>query len=208
MATVTEQPTNLTEQPTEDERGDGLFAISSKMFAEMVDVGLIPRERRVFLREGELYEKMAKTTAHAAIQDGVTGALWRRLPAGFSVGSEHPVVLDDKNTPLPDVVVLKKKTVDYLERYPGPDDVLVVVEVAMTSLPRDLGPRLAQFSRTLPHATYVVVDVKNRRVIIHRRPQAEPAGYAEVEAVGPGQAIRLTVGGVDLEPIPFEELMR
>jgi methylaspartate ammonia-lyase len=208
MAIVTEQPTVVSEPPTEVGLGDERFAISSKMFAEMVDAGLIPRDCRVFLREGGLYEKMAKTKAHAAIQDGVAGALWRRIPPGFSVGIEHPVELDEKNLPLPDTVVLKGQSVDYLDRYPGADDVLLVVEVAVTSLPRDLGPRLAQFARALPQATYVVVDVANRRVLVHRGPGADPPGYAEVETVGPGQVIRLSVGGVDLQPIPFEDVMR
>jgi hypothetical protein len=207
MATVTEPQADVVVPPSDVEAGDTPYAISSKMFAEMVEAGLIPRERRVFLREGGLYEKMAKSKAHAAVQDGIVGALWRRLPAGFSVGSEHPVELDEKNMPLPDTVVLRGRTVDYLGRYPGAEDVLIVAEVAVSSLPRDLGPRLAQFAKTLPQATYLVVDVPNRRILIHRKPQAEPAGYAEVETVGPGQVIRLTVGGVELEPIPFEDVM-
>jgi hypothetical protein len=95
-----------------------------------------------------------------------------------------------------------------MDRYPTSGDIALVVEVAVTSLPRDLGPRLAVFARRLPEAVYLVVDVSNRRIVIHRESQSEPPGYAQIETVGPGQALRLTIGGVELAPIPFEDVLR
>jgi len=197
-----------TEPRIEVERAEEPFSITSDMFSDMVETALIPQDRRVFLWDGRLYEKMAKSKAHAAIHDAVGVVLSRRLPVGFYCGIERPIVLDEKHTPLPDLVVLRGQPHDYLNRYPSGSDVVLVVEVAVTSLSRDLGPRRAHYALTLPEACYMVVDVKSHCILVHRKPQAEPAGYAEVETVGPGQAIRLTIGGVELAPIPFEEVMR
>ena len=51
-----------------------------------------------------------------------------------------------------------------------------------------------------------------RQVIVHTGPRAAgdpPVGeYAGRDVVGPGGAIRLRLGGVDLAPIPFEDVMR
>jgi Uma2 family endonuclease len=196
-----------TETPVETQVADQPYSLTSDDYERMVETGIIPREKRVYLWDGELYEKMAKSTAHAVIQAVIAGALSSRLSPGFWVSSEHPVRLDQRHTPLPDVVVVKGRPFEYLERYPGGQDVVLLVEVAVTSLPRDLGVRLSHFATSLPEATYLVADVKNRRVLVHRGPRPDPPGYSEVETVGPGGALRLTVGGQELAPIPFEEIM-
>jgi Uma2 family endonuclease len=202
MATATEPliETEATETP---------YPITSEVYLQMVEAGLIPEDRPVYLWGGRLYEKMAKTYAHFAVHNALARALSSRLPAAYYVGHENPVRLDERHTPLPDMVVLRGDPLVYMreKRYPDARDVALVAEVAVSSLPKDLGSRLARYALSLPEAIYLVADVKNRRVLIHRRPQAEPAGYTEVETIGPGQAMRLTIGGVDLAPIPFEDLM-
>lgn len=200
----------ITESLVEVERDDEPYAITSAMFAEMVEAGIIPEARRVFLWGGRLFEKMAKTLAHFAVHNALARAVGSRLPGGYYLGHESPIRLDEHHIPLPDLVVMAGDPLVFVDekRYPDGRDVLLVAEVAVTSLPNDLGPRLALYARTLPNASYLVVDVRNRRVLVHRRPRTEPPGYAEVETVGPGQAVRLSVGHAELEPIPFEDLMR
>jgi Uma2 family endonuclease len=203
MATATEPLVEL-------EAADKPYAISSDDYFQMVEDGIIPRNRRVLLWDGRLYEKMAKTYAHFAVYNALARAIGVRLPLGHYLGYENPVRLDERHTPLPDLVVMTGDPLVFIDekRYPDGRDVVLVAEVAVTSLPKDLGPRLARYALALLNASYLVVDVKNRRVLVHRKPQVEPAGYAEVETVGPGQVIRLTVGGVELKPIPFEDVMR
>jgi len=207
MATATE--------PRVTEGTSGVpFPISSGLYYQMVEQGQIPEDRPVYLWDGRLYEKMAKTKPHADVHNAFNRALNRRLPPGLYVGNENPVRLDDRHTPLPDLVVLRGEPLEDLgeDRYHDYREVVLVLEVAVTSLPKDLGERLSLYALTLPDAVYVVADIKNRRVLIHRGPRpAQEAGrgeYAEVEEVGPGQMIRLEIGGVALDPILFEEVMR
>ena len=189
------------------------YPITSDVYVQMVEQGLIPSERRVFLWGGRLFEKMAKTKAHAAVHSAFIGAIARRLPAGMFVGAENPVRLDDTHLPLPDVVVARGAPLDYYDtRYPDGRDVLLVVEVALSSLPEDLGSRLARYARTLPLATYIVADISHRQVLVHTRPLAadgpEAGRYGDRLAVRVGEAIRLRLDGTDLEPIPYDEVMR
>jgi hypothetical protein len=189
------------------------FPITSDVYFQMVEAGMIPEDRLVFLWDGRLYEKMAKTHAHVGVHNTLLAALSKRLPPGFHLGTENPVRLDERHTPLPDLVVLRGEAVASLglKRYHDYREVVLVAEVSVTSLPKDLGERLSRYALALPDAVYVVADPKNRKILIHRGPRpAQEAGrgeYAEVEAVGPGQVIRLEVGGVALDPIPFEEVM-
>ena len=97
-------------------------------------------------------------------------------------------------------------------RYPDGRDVLLVIEVAMSSLPEDIGARLSRYALTLPSATYVVADIKNHQVLVHTGPRAAGAPdegtYAERIVARAGESIRLKLGDTDLEPIPYEEVMR
>jgi hypothetical protein len=206
MATATEPRVTegLTEAP---------FLITSDMFSEMIEKGLFPRESRVFLWNGRLYEKMAKSKYHSAVQNAFNQALTRRLPRGLFVGNENPVRLDDMHTPLPDLVVARGAPLDfYGTRYPDGRDVVLVVEVALSSLPEDLGVRLSRYALTLPQATYVVADIPHRQVLVFTAPRATAEGdkgeYGERVAVGPGATIRLRLGDAELEPIPYEEVMK
>ena len=81
---------------------EGVYPITSDVYVQMVEQGLIPRDRRVFLWGGRLYEKMAKTKAHGSVGAGINMTLVPRLPAGWSLWPESTIALDPTNAPLPD----------------------------------------------------------------------------------------------------------
>jgi hypothetical protein len=183
------------------------------MYFQMVEQGLIPRDRRVFLWGGRLYEKMAKSKAHSAVQNAWNQALTRRMPPGFFVGNENPVRLDATHVPLPDLVVVRGNPLDYFDtRYPEGRDVALVAEIAVSSLPEDLGARRLRYASAFPLATYVVADVPHHQVLIHSSPRTtnDPVGgeYGQCTVVRPGEVIRLWLDGVELEPIAYDEVMR
>ena len=203
----------VTETPVTGEAGEMPYPITSDVYFDMVERGLIPTDRRVFLWAGRLYEKMAKSKAHSAVQNAFIQALTRRLPPGLFVGSENPVRLDATHVPLPDLVLVRGNPLDYFDsRYPEGRDVALVVEVAVTSLSADLGPRLSRYAHALPLTAYVVADVPHRQFLVHTAPcpADDPRGGASDErsAIGPGASLRLRLDGRDLGPIPYEEVMR
>lgn len=186
--------------------------MTDDVLTHMIEHNLIPPDRRVFLWDGRLLEKMAKSKPHYAVQNAFGLALSRRLPPGLFVGSENPVRLDEMHLSLPDLVVLRGKPLDHEARYPDGRDVVLVVEVAVTSLAEDLGHRPDQYALALPEAIYIVADILHRRALVHTRPRAigDPAGggYEARAEVGPGGSISVCLGGVDIGPIPYEEVMR
>jgi Uma2 family endonuclease len=191
---------------------DAPFDLTADLFARMVEVGLFPRERRVYLLGGRLFEKMAKTKAHGSVGAGITMTLAPRLPAGWSLWPESTIVLDQDSAPLPDFAVIRSG--DLLgraapERYPGPADVGLLIEIAVTSLREDLTSALERYARAgIP--AYWVVDVPGRRVLAHGEPRVvEGRGaYARVEIVRAGETLPLVLDGREAARIPFDELLR
>lgn len=188
------------------------FELDIDLFARMVEAGIIPRDRRVFLREGRLFEKMAKTKAHGYVGAAVNRAVARRLPEGWSLWPESTIVLDATNAPLPDFAVIRGASpLDFAspERYPGPADVGLIIEIAVTSLRSDLTTVLEMYARAAIPA-YWVVDVAGRRILVHGDPRVvEGRGeYARVEIFRAGDSPPLVLDGREVARIPFEELLR
>ena len=136
----------------------------------------------------------------------------RRLPDDWSLWPESTIVLDPTNAPLPDFAVVRgANPLDFAtpERYPGPGDVGLLIEVAVTSLHDDLTTTREQYARALIPA-YWVVDVPGRRILVHTEPRVVDGKgeYARVETYRPGQSLPLVLDGQEVALIPFDELLR
>jgi hypothetical protein len=94
-------------------------------------------------------------------------------------------------------------------RDPEPRDVGHFIEVAVTSLRRDLTTALELYGRFLI-PVFWVVDVLGPRILVHSDPRvAEGRGtYDRVETYRPGQSVPLTLDGQQAAFIPFDELLR
>ena len=198
--------------PLQVPTADVPFDLTIDLFSRMVESGLIPPDRRVFLNNGRLYEKMAKTKAHGSVGAGITMSLAPRLPAGWSLWPESTIVLGPTNAPLPDFAVIRPGNLlgrAVPDRYPEPGDVGLLIEIAVTSLHDDLTTALEQYARASIPA-YWVVDVPGRRILVHTEPRVvEGRGeYARVETYRPGQALPLVLDGQEMARIPFDELLR
>ena len=188
------------------------YDLTIDVFSRMVESGLIPPDCRVFLSSGRLFEKMARTKAHGSIGAAVTRAVDRRLPDGWSLWPESTIALDPTNAPLPDFAVVRAANpLDFaaLDRYPGPGDIGLLIEVAVTSLRDDLTAGLERYARALI-PVYWVIDVLGRRILVHTEPRVVDGRgeYTRVETYRPGQSLPLVLDGHEVARIPFDELLR
>ena len=80
------------------------------------------------------------------------------------------------NEPEPDLVVLRKSRTTFTKN-PGPEDVLLVIEVSDATLEFDLKKKAQLYARAgIPG--YGVLDINKRRLIVHREPVGD--SYASV----------------------------
>ncbi len=191
---------------------DAPFELTVEIYARMVESGLIPRDRRVYLRDGRLYEKMAKTRAHGYVGAAVVRAIQPNLPQGWSLWPESTVEFDRANAPLPDFTIVRGgNPLDFgsPDRYPGPADVAVVIEVAVSSLQEDLTTALELYARFGISVNWVL-DVTGGRVLVHSEPRVTGGRgeYARLETFRAGQSIPLVLDGQEAARVPFEELFR
>jgi hypothetical protein len=97
----------------------------------------------------------------------------------FIVSVQNPVALGDRSLPQPDLALLKWRKDGYTSHHPTPEDVLLVVEVADTTLDFDLGPKARLYARSgIPELW--VVDLERQAVHVCREPSGE--GYGSTAA--------------------------
>ena len=151
-------------------------------YHRMVDSGILGPDDRVELVSGEVLDMSPIGSLHAAIVRAL--ARWMAGSVGDRaiVSVQNPVLLDDASEPQPDIAILAPRVDCYAAAHPGPGDVLLVVEVAETSLAYDLGVKVPLYARHgIPEAW--VIDAATRQTRVFREPGAE--GYARESLVGP-----------------------
>lgn len=143
----------------------------------MLETGILQDDERVELIEGEFVPMNAKNRIHQRLQDDLIMLIARRLPPGFRVGTEPTLQLSETTFLAPDLVIYR----DFSGERLTPPDVLLVIEVADTSLAFDLG-RKAELMATHGVTDYWVVDAHKLAVTIHREPRAD--GYGAIRRLG------------------------
>lgn len=182
--------------------------ITVDAFHRMGEAGILGEGDRVELIDGEIIDMSPIGALHAAIVDAIVRHFGRHAGESVVVRCQNPLRLDDVNEPEPDVAILRPRHDLYTTAHPGPADVLLVVEVADTSLAYDTGVKVPLYARHgIPEVW--VIDVATRRTTVFRRPadsryveesQVEPGGILSCDAVTTEAGGRIEVALTRLLP--------
>jgi Uma2 family endonuclease len=144
-------------------------------YNRMAEVGILGRRDRVELIRGEIVEMAPMGPRHRAFVDNLTELLVLRLAGRAIVSIQMPVVLSEETEPEPDVtVLLRRRPVPYKEREAHAEDVLLLIEVAESSLAYDRTTKFRLYAEAgIPE--YWVVDCEAETVEVYRDPG--PDGY-------------------------------
>lgn len=136
----------------------------------MAEVGILDEVSRVELIDGEIIDMPPPGSPHAATVHYLARALMRAVEDRAVVLIQNPVRLNRYNEPQPDLALLRPREDFYRAHHPGPQDVLLIVEAAATSLRFDRERKLPLYaSHAIPEAW--LVDVSGNRFVRHRLPQ-------------------------------------
>jgi Uma2 family endonuclease len=165
--------------------------ISVDAFHRMGEAGILGPADRVELIDGEIIDMSPIGALHAAIVARLASSFSQRLGEAAVIRCQNPVRLDDMSEPEPDIAILRPRADFYMTAHPGPADVLLVIEVADTSLAYDLGTKVPLYVRHgIPEVW--VIDAATRRTRVFRQPadgreagHATDSGYAAAMSVEP-----------------------
>ena len=145
----------------------------------MVDAGILHEDDRVELIEGEIVDMSPIGSSHAGCVNKLLALLPRALSAdAVIVSAQNPLHLSEYSEPQPDLSVLRARDDFYTASHPTAADVVLVIEVADTSLTYDRRTKLPLYARS-GIAEAWLVDLVNHVVEVHTVPTA--AGYERTE---------------------------
>jgi Uma2 family endonuclease len=150
-------------------------------YHRMGDVGILGEHDRVELIEGELVAMAPIGSYHTGTVNKLNHSLVYAVGDHAIVAVQNPVRLDDLSEPQPDFALLKPRPDFYRDAHARPADVLLLIEVADTSLNYDRAVKRALYARHAI-AEFWIVDLTSGEVEVCRQPTAD--GYAAVERTG------------------------
>lgn len=146
----------------------------------LTELGAFTAVDRFELIGGEIVPMSPVGRRHEVVAEQIEDALRAKAPADFRVRTERQFNLADDAYTKPDIFVHAAAVAGVDQRG---DTVLLVVEVADSSLEYDLGGK-ARLYTSFGVREYWVVDARTLATRVHRDPGVD--GYARVSEIGSG----------------------
>src|SRR5262245_35541904 len=143
--------------------------ISKRLFTvfdyhKMADAGILGEDDRVELIRGEIVQMSPINPPHNGTSHRATQALVRIVGDLAIVGVQGSIRLDLYSEPQPDLYLLKPREDFYTTRHASPPDILLIIEVANSSLEYDRTTKMELYAETgVPE--YWISDIQSDCVI-------------------------------------------
>jgi Uma2 family endonuclease len=158
----------------------------------MGEAGVFAPDARIELIEGGLVDMAPIGSRHARTVNYLTMHIVEAVRRSAVVAVQNPVDLDEHTEVQPDVAMLRMRADLYGISHPRPGDVLLIIEVADTTVRYDLDVKLPLYARAgIPEVWVVDLEVGVLRIF------RDPAGgdYREKQELG-------SVGAVAIPHLP------
>ena len=176
-------------------------------YHQMIQSGILGEDDNVELLEGWIVPKMPRNPPHDAVISFIADVLPPRLPKGLFCRGQSAITTA-ASEPEPDTAVIRGTQRDYLGRHPGPADMALVIEVADSSLSRDRTIK-GRIYAAASVPVYWIINLVDNLVEVYTNPTGpDPAPVYRVhQAYRIGDLVPFVVDGVELGPIPAQELL-
>ncbi len=114
------------------------YRFTVKDYQRMADADVFEPHDRVELVDGEVFEMAAVGSRHAACVSRLMYLVLPQFGERAIVSPQQPVQIGEYSEPQPDIALLRWRDNFYADPHAMPPDVLLVIEVADTSLRHDL----------------------------------------------------------------------
>jgi Uma2 family endonuclease len=156
-------------------------------YHRMGEAGILAEDSRIELIAGDIVVREPIGSRHAGTVNRLTRLWTSRLGERAVVQIQNPIELPKEDSePQPDVTLLRPRPDFYATAHPLADDVLLLIEVADSTLAVDRRVRMPLYARAAIREAWLL-DLTADRVEIYRAPVAD--GYQHVVRLERGQRV-------------------
>ncbi|MFO7825555.1 MAG: Uma2 family endonuclease [Cyclobacterium sp.] len=157
-------------------------------YYKMAEVGILKPEDRVELIYGEIFKMSPIGSRHAAIVNYCAKVMNQLFDGEAIVRIQNPIRIGHDNEPEPDISLLKFRPDYYTSAHPRPADVLVLIEVAGSSIKFDREVKAPLYAaHGIPECW--IIDLENNQIEFLSKPQGDT--YTETRVFVPGDEVWL-----------------
>lgn len=135
-------------------------------YHQMIEVGLLD-ERKVELVNGEIIEMSPEGAPHSSYCGEIAEYLRRILGDRAKVREAHPITLANNSEPEPDIAIVRNRPTLYRDRHPDPEDIFWLIEIANSTLAKDLGMKKDLYADA-GIAEYWVLNLQTLTLVVFR----------------------------------------
>ncbi|NBC49429.1 MAG: Uma2 family endonuclease [Gammaproteobacteria bacterium] len=144
--------------------------VTVKEFFRMGEAGVLDPEARIELIDGVMIDMPPIAPPHAGRTKRLTFLLIEAIGRRAIVSTQDPILLGDLSAPQPDIAVLKPRDDFYSAEHPRAEDVLLVVEIADSSVRYDRERKLPLYARfAIPELW--LIDIPTQAIWVYRAPE-------------------------------------
>ena len=157
-----------------------------EQFEQMGAAGILDEDDRVELVDGEIVEMSPIGAPHLHCVNRLTRLLVLAAGDRAVVQVQNPVRIGEYQEFLPDLSLLRPLPPDTPEDVPAAPDVLLVIEVADTTMRHDRGVKLPRYARAGVPEVWIV-DLQRGHLLVYREPGDD--GYRRTQTVRRGASV-------------------
>lgn len=159
-----------------------------KEWQKLGEANIFPPDSRLELIEGEILEMAPIGSNHSGHVIRLNHFLSTLVFGKAIVSVQNPLQLGDLSEPEPDFMLLKPNDDFYCSRHPNADDVLLLIEVADSSLSFDQNQKLRLYANHhIPE--YWLMNLNDACVEVYRQPHGDCYGEKTTLRVGDSIAL-------------------
>jgi Uma2 family endonuclease len=162
--------------------------LTSVEYYQMMESGIIREGERVELILGQIFTMAAKGTRHTVSTTRLLKILLKLTEERAIIRSQDPISLPNNSEPEPDIVIARLRSDDYINSHPSPADIILVIEVADSSIKFDRDTKAPLYAAAGINE-YWIVNLIDDRLEIYRQPSGSI--YTSIQILTPPQSISL-----------------
>ncbi|MEL4894931.1 Uma2 family endonuclease [Crocosphaera sp. Alani8] len=150
-------------------------------YHRMIKAGILDN-RHVELLKGEIIEMSPEGTFHRFLNHRGVKYLRSILGNEAEIMESHPITLLDSE-PEPDITIVRTPDTLYLNRHPYPEDIYWIIEIADSTLNKDLTEKKTLYAQ-FNISEYWVIDIQNKMLYIFQNPQVNDYQITKIHQEG------------------------
>jgi Uma2 family endonuclease len=115
-------------------------------YDRLAELGFFGEDDRVELIKGEIIPMVSKGRSHSVCSTRLYREVFKLVGERAILRGQEPITIPDFSEPEPDLIIARNREDDYLSNHPNPGDILLLIEIADSSLKYDQEVKLPLYA--------------------------------------------------------------